>query len=179
MRSPVGNDDERLVIRCAVAALIGLVVGVAFLLVTPSVPGLVHKAWCVGDFAPGCDPGRDTTGQLVDVVIWSAVLAATATLVSLPLGWLASRIAHVRISLPLVLLGPPLVWALAVLGEPLGVDLHRMRSPLVLLQATIGYLLAGLLTATGPRPSKLWRWLACIALLLGTAAVIAAGYPFD
>jgi hypothetical protein len=179
MWSPVDDDTERLGIRCAGAALVGLAVGVAFLLVIPGVPALVRTAWCVGDSGPGCDPGSQTTGQLVDVVIWTLVLAGTATAVSLPLGWLVGRLGRIRISLPLVLLGPPLVWALVVIGEPLGVALNRMRSPMVLLPVTLGYLLAGLSTTPGPRPRLIWRWLAGAALLLGTATVIAAGYPFD
>ena len=176
VRSPVGND-ERLAPRLVAAALIGLAVGVAFLLVSPRVPGLVRSAWCVGVTGPGCDPGSQTTGQLIDVVIWSLVLAATATVVCWPLGWLASVVGRVRLSLPLVLLGPPLVWALVVLGEPLGIGLNRMRSPWVIAQATVAYLLVGLLTGARLRP--LWRWLITAALLLGTAAVIAFGYPFD
>ncbi|HEX4722513.1 MAG TPA: hypothetical protein VH333_08365 [Pseudonocardiaceae bacterium] len=177
VRSPVGND-ERLASRLVAAALIGLAVGAAFLLVSPRVPGLVRSAWCVGVVGPGCDPGSQTTGQLIDVVIWSLVLAATATVVCAPLGWLADVVGRVRLSLPLVLLGPPLVWALVVLGEPLGIGLNdRMRSPWVLAQATVAYVLAGVLTGARIRP--LWRWLIAVALVLGTAAVIVRGYPYD
>jgi hypothetical protein len=97
--------------------------------------------------------------------------------VSAPLAWLAGAISGIRLSLPLVLLGPPLVWALMVLGEPFGITLHRLRSPWVLAQAALAYLLAGLLT--GPRPRALWRLLAAAAIVLGTAAAIAFGYPFN
>lgn len=176
VRSPV-DDDERLGTRLLVAALVGLVVGAAFLIVIPVIPGLVRTAWCVGDTGPGCDPGSETTGQLVDVVIWAAVLAGTATLVGVPLGWLAAVLARVRVGVSLVLLGPPAVWALVVLGEPFGVALDRMRSPWILAQTTVGYGLVGLLTASGRRP--VWRWLAGAALLAGTVVVIALGYPFD
>ncbi len=177
VRSPNG-DDERLVLRLVIAAVIGLAVGGAFLAVIPTVPGLVRMAWCIRDTGPGCDPGSQTTGQLVDVVIWSVVLVGTATVISAPLGWLAAVLGRVRIGMALVLLGPPLVWALAVLGEPFGVSsLYRIRSPWVLAQASIAYLVVGLLTATRPRP--LWRWLSGAALLAGTAIVIAFGYPFD
>ena len=178
VRSPIGND-QRLGLRCAVAAVIGLAVGAVFLAVMPVVPKLVSSAWCVGVPTVGCDPGSRITGQLVDVVIWSVVLAGTATVVSAPLGWLADVLCRVRVSLALVLLGPPLVWALVVLGEPFGMGLNRMRSPWILAQATIGYLLAGLLTAPGARPKPLWRWVAAAGLLVGTAVVIALGYPFD
>jgi hypothetical protein len=176
LRSPLGND-ERLAVRCGIAALVGLVVGAAFLLVMPGVPGLVRSAWCAAETGPACDPGSELTGQLVDTVIWAVVLVVTATAVSAPLAWLAGAISGIRLSLPLVLLGPPLVWALMVLGEPLGVALNEMRSPWVLAQATLAYLLVGLLT--GSRPRALWRWLAAAALLSGTAAVIASGYPFN
>lgn len=176
LRSPLGND-ERLAVRCGIAALVGLVVGAAFLLVMPVVPGLVRSAWCVAETGPACDPGSELTGQLVDTVIWAVVLVGTATAVSAPLAWLAGAISGIRLGLPLVLLGPPLVWALTVLGEPLGVALNEMRSPWVLAQATLAYLLVGLLT--GSRPRALWRWLAAAALLLSTAAVIASGYPFN
>jgi hypothetical protein len=173
VRSPL-RDDERPALRCGIAALIGLAVGVVFLLVMPGVPGLVHTAWCVTETGPACDPGSDLTGQLVDTVIWALVLVGTATAVSAPLGWLAGALSGIRLSLPLVLLGPPLVWALMVLGEPLGVAL---RSPWVLAQAALAYLLAGLLT--GARPRVRWRLLAAAALLSGTAVVIAFGYPFN
>jgi hypothetical protein len=176
VRSPLGNE-ERLALRCGVAALIGLAVGAVFLLVMPGVPGLVHTAWCVAETGPACDPGSDLTGQLVDTVIWTVVLVSTATAVSAPLAWLAGALSGIRLSLPLVLLGPPLVWMLMVLGEPLGVGLHRLRSPWVLAQAALAYLLAGLLT--GARPRVLWRLLAAAALLSGTAVVIAFGYPFN
>jgi hypothetical protein len=177
LRSPVGND-ERLAPRLMAAALIGLAVGAAFLLVSPKVPGLVRSAWCVGATEPGCDPGSQTTGQLIDVVIWSLVLAGTATLVCVPLGWVADVVGRVRLSVPLVLLGPPLVWLLEVLGEPLGIGLTtRMRSPWLLAQATVAYAVAGLLTGARLRP--LWRWLIAAVLVLGTAAVIARGYPYD
>lgn len=176
LRSPVDND-ERLAPRLVAAAAIGLVVGVAYLLVIPKVPGLVRAAWCVGAAGPGCDPGSQTTGQLIDVVIWSLVLVGTATVVCVPLGWLASVFGRVRVGLPLVLLGPPLVWVLVVLGEPLGLGLNRMRSPWILAQATAAYLVVGLLTGARVRP--LWRWLIAVALLVGTVAVIVAGYPFD
>jgi hypothetical protein len=173
VRPPLG-DNARLALRCGIAALIGLAVGAVFLLVMPGVPGLVHTAWCVAETGPACDPGSDLTGQLVDTVIWAVVLVGTATAVSAPLAWLAGTLTDIRLSLPLVLLGPPLVWALMVLGEPLGVALH---SPWVLAQAALAYLLAGLLT--GSRPRAVWRLLAAAALLSGTAVVIAFGYPFN
>ncbi len=175
-RSPIG-DDGRLALRYGIAALVGLAVGAAFLLVMPGVPGLVRSAWCAAETGPACDPGSQLTGQLVDTVIWAIVLLATATAVSVPLAWLADVISGIRLSLPLVLLGPPLVWALMVLGEPFGVALHRLRSPWVLAQAALAYLLAGLLTGTRPRP--LWRLLAAAVIVLGTAAAIALGYPFN
>lgn len=180
VRSPIGND-ERLAVRCAVAALIGLAVGAAFLAVTPVVPKLVSSAWCVGRPATGCDPGSRITGQLIDLVIWSVVLAGTATVVSAPLGFLAAAIdrVRVRVGMALVLLGPPMVWIVVVLGAPFGMGLHLMRSPWILAQAGVGYLMAGLLTAPGPRPKPLWRLLTVAGLVLGTAAVIALGYPFD
>ncbi|HYS39268.1 MAG TPA: hypothetical protein VEO01_26935 [Pseudonocardiaceae bacterium] len=52
-----------------------------------------------------------------------------------------------------------------------------MRSPWVLAQATLAYLLVGVLT--GSRLSARWRWSATAALVLGTAAVIASGYRFS
>jgi len=119
VRSPLGND-ERFALRCGIAALVGLAVGAAFLLVMPHVPGLVRSAWCVADTGPGCDPGSELTGQLIATVIWAVVLVGTATVVSAPLAWLAGALSGIRLSLPLVLLGPPLMWALMVLGEPLG-----------------------------------------------------------
>jgi hypothetical protein len=176
VRSPLG-DGDRLALRCGIAALIGLAVGAVFLLVMPSVPGLVHTAWCLAETGPACDPGNDLTGQLVDTVIWAVVLVGTATAVSAPLAWLAGALTGIRLSLPLVLLGPPLVWALMVLGEPFGVALHRLRSPWVLAQAGLAYLLVGLLT--GSRPRARWRLLAGAALLSGTAVVISFGYPFN
>jgi hypothetical protein len=176
VRSPLGND-ERLALRCGIAVLVGLAVGAAFLLVMPHVPGLVRSAWCVADTGPGCDPGSELTGQLIGTVIWAVVLVGTATVVSAPLAWLAGALSGIRLSLPLVLLGPPLMWALMVLGEPLGVAVHRMRSPWVLAQATLAYLLVGVLT--GARLRARWRWSAAAALVLGTAAVIASGYRFS
>jgi hypothetical protein len=176
VRSPLG-DDERPALRCAVAALIGLAVGAVFLLVMPAVPGLVHTAWCLAETGPACDPGGDLTGRLVDTVVWAVVLVGAATAVSAPLAWLAGALTGSRLSLPLVLLGPPLVWVLMVLGEPFGLAPHRLRSPWVLAQAALAYLLAGLLT--GSRPRALWRLLAAAALLSGTAVVIAFGYPFN
>jgi hypothetical protein len=171
--SPIGADG-RLALRYGIAALVGLAVGAAFLLVMPGVLGLVRSAWCAAETGPACDPGSQLTGQLVDTVIWAIVLLGTATAVSVPLAWLADVLSGIRLSLPLVLLGPPLVWALMVLGEPFGVAL---RSPWVLAQAALAYLLAGLLT--GPRPRPLWRLLAAAAIVLGTAAAIVFGYPFN
>jgi hypothetical protein len=176
VRPPLGND-ERLALRCGIAALIGLAVGGAFLLVMPHIPGLVMSAWCVADTGPGCDPGSELTGQLIATVIWAVVLVGTATVVSAPLAWLAGAFSGIRLSLPLVLLGPPLLWALMVLGEPMGVAVHRMRSPWVLAQATLAYLLVGVLT--GARFRARWRWSAAAALVVGTAAVIASGYRFS
>lgn len=175
VRSPV--DNEPLARRFVVAAVIGLAVGVAFLAVIPRVPDIVHVAWCVGNAGPACDPGSLVSGQLVDAVVWAAVLGGTATLVSAPLGWLAAALGRVRVALVSVLLGPPLVWTVAVLGQPFGVTLDRMRSPWILLQAPLAYLLAAGLTATGPRP--LYRWLAAAALLVATAIVIVFGYRYD
>ena len=86
-------------------------------------------------------------------------------------------VGRVRVSLAAVLLGPPVVWVVVVLGEPFGVSLDRIRSLWVLAQASVAYLLVGLLTATGQRP--LWRWLPAAALVVGTAVVIASGYPYD
>jgi hypothetical protein len=176
VRSPPG-DDERLVLRYALATLIGLAVGAVFLLVMPGVPGLVHTAWCLAETGPACDPGSDLTGRLVDLVIWVVVLVGAATVVSAPLAWLAGALTGIRLSLSLVLLGPPLVWVLMVLGGPLGIAPHRLRSPWVLAQAALAYLLVGLLT--GARPRARWRLLAAAALLSGTAVVIAFGYPFN
>jgi hypothetical protein len=176
VRPPLGND-ERFALRCGIAALIGLAVGAAFLLVMPHIPGLVMSAWCVADTGPGCDPGSELTGQLISTVIWAVVLVGTATVVSAPLAWLAGAVSGIRLSLPLVLLGPPLLWALMVLGEPLGVAVHRMRSPWVLAQASLAYLLVGVLA--GARLRARWRWSAAAALVLGTAAVIASGYRFS
>ncbi|HEY3610007.1 MAG TPA: hypothetical protein VGL06_21085 [Pseudonocardiaceae bacterium] len=176
VRSPTGSD-ARPVLRGGIAASVGLAVGAAFLLVMPGVPGLVRSAWCAAETGPACDPGSQLTGQLVDTVIWAIVLLATATAVSAPLAWLAGAISGVRLTMPLVLLGPPLVWALMVLGEPFGVALHRLRSPWVLAQAALAYLLAGLLTGHRPRP--LWRLLGAAAIVTGTAAAIAFGYPFN
>lgn len=174
---PSPLDNEPLARRLVIAAVIGLAVGVAFLLVIPGVPGIVRTVWCVGRTGPGCDPGSEVSGQLVDAVVWAVVLGGTATLVSAPLGWLAATFWRVRVALASVLLGPPLVWAVVVLGEPFGVALNRMRSPWILVQAAVAYLLAALLTTTGAR--TLHRWLAAAALLVSTAAVIAFGYPFD
>jgi hypothetical protein len=175
VRSPVDND-EPLIPRLIVAAAVGLAVGTAFLLVIPDVPGLVRAVWCVGDTAATCDPINQTTGRLVNAVIWAVVLAGTATLVGAPLGWLAA-LGRVRVVLPSVLLGPPVVWAVGVLGEPFGVPLNRLRSPWILAQTAVAYLLVGWLTARRPRP--LWRWLAAGVLVAGTAVVLAIGYPYD
>ncbi|HVV20097.1 MAG TPA: hypothetical protein VHF06_11725 [Pseudonocardiaceae bacterium] len=179
-RSPLGNDaadaDERWWVRCAGAAVVGVVVGLAYLVVMPGLPGLVQTAWCLRPGVPDCDPGSQTTGQLVTVVIWTVVLAVTATAVTALLGPLVSAVGRVRLTLPLVLLGPPTLWAVVVLGEPLGVSLQAMRSPAIVVQAALAYLLLGALGAVKVRPH--WRWLAAAGVLVATAVVIASGYPF-
>lgn len=180
-RSPLGNGDphteEHWWVRCASAALIGVAVGLAYLVVMPGVPGLVQTAWCLRPSVPNCDPGGQTTGELAGVTIWTIVLAITATGVTVLLGPLVTRVGRVRLTLPLVLLGPPTLWAVAVLGQPLGVPMTVLRSPAVLVQAGVAYLLLGALGSPRVRPH--WRWLVAVALLVGTAVVIASGYSFD
>jgi hypothetical protein len=82
----------------------------------------------------------------------------------------------VPLTLPLAALGAPALWSVAVLGQPLGIPLTALRSPVVLAQAMAVYLLIGALGSPRVRPQ--WRWLVTVAFLVGTAIVIAGGYPF-
>jgi hypothetical protein len=176
-RSPLGNDDGPPLWWCAAAVVIGLAVGAAFLLVLPKLPGLTRSVWCLGAGGGGCLPAGATTGRLFGLVVWASVLTATSTAVTVPLGWLAFAVARVRVTLAVTLLGPPLVWAVVVLGEPLGVSADLVHTPVVLAQTAVGCLLATVLTAPWLRIR--WRWAGAVALLLATAVVIAMGYPFD
>lgn len=175
-RSPLDNG-ERLWVRCAGAALIGLAVGLAYLVVAPAVPGLVQAAWCLGPKMTACDPGSRETGQLIDLVLWALVLVTTSTAVTVLVGSAVASVGRVRLTVPLVLLGAPTTWSIAVLGQLVGIPLTALRSPVVLVQTVVAYLLIGVLGAPRVRPH--WRWLITVAFLVGTAIVVASGYPFD
>jgi hypothetical protein len=174
---PPRGNDERLWVRCAGATLIGLTVGLAYLVEAPALPGLVRAVWCLGPATTACDPHSQLSGMLIDLVVWAMVSVTTATAVTVLLGSLVSTVGRVRVTLPLVVFGPPALWSIAVLGQPVGIPLAALRTPAVLAQAVGTYLLVGALGSPKVRPH--WRWLITVLLLVATAAVIASGYAFD
>jgi hypothetical protein len=156
--------------RLGVAAVIGVLTGVAALIAGTLVPAGPVGVDCQPQGAVGCAIGAPITGFLLGALRRLLVVAVVAMVVGGVLSGLAGRFAGVRLGVAPAALWPVALWVIASLLQPFGVTI-RLSGLGVPCCVALSFALVAALTAPQVKPAG--RLIATGAVVL--AVIIARG----